>query len=133
MKNTKNFIFLHLNIMLFSLTGVFSKCASNALNEGGIYNLKLYVFLGLMILNCGIYAIAWQRAIKKFDLSVAFANRSVYLIWSQIWAFFIFKEQISPQNIAGLLIILVGVLIIQLENAKEEKETKEKNQGEALR
>lgn len=122
MSRLKDFIFLHLNIMLFSLTGVFSKLAANVFNEYGISNIMLYVYMGLMVLNCGIYAIAWQRAIKKFDLSIAFANRSVYLIWSQIWAFFIFKENISLQNIIGLLVILIGVMIIQLENAKEEKE-----------
>ena len=28
--------------------------------------LDIYVFLLLMIANCGIYAIAWQQVIKKF-------------------------------------------------------------------
>ena len=71
------------------------------------------VFLFLMIANCGIYAIAWQQVIKKFSLSTAYANKSVYLLWSQIWAVAIFHEQLSVQNIIGILISLFGVWTVQ--------------------
>lgn len=36
MNKTKNYIQLHLNILLFSLTSVFSKCASVQFNNGGL-------------------------------------------------------------------------------------------------
>ena len=65
-KKAGNYIQLHLNILLFSLTSVFSKCASVQFNHGGIKNPLLYLFLFLMIANCGVYAIAWQKVIKKF-------------------------------------------------------------------
>ena len=38
MNKAKNYIQLHLNILLFSLTSVFSKAASVQLNRGGIKN-----------------------------------------------------------------------------------------------
>ena len=98
MNKAKDYIQLHLNILLFSLTSVFSKAASVQLNRGGIKNPLLYVFLFLMVANCGIYAIAWQKVIKKFSLSTAYANRSVYLIWSQIWAVLIFHENLTVKN-----------------------------------
>lgn len=122
MKRIKDCIFLHLVIMLFSFTGVFSKLASNVMNENGLHDIRLYVYLGLMMANCFIYAIVWQKMIKKFDLSFAFANRSVYLIWSQVWAVIIFKESLSFKNIIGVLIVLTGVLIVQVANAKDAKE-----------
>ncbi|MDO5345478.1 MAG: EamA family transporter [Lachnospiraceae bacterium] len=126
MKYIKDFVFLHLNICLFSFTGVFSKLASNVLNKNGIHSIMLYVYLGLMLLNCAVYALAWQRAIKKFDLSFAFANRSVYLIWSQLWAVLIFKEHLTVNNIIGMLFVLVGITVVQLasseKNQKEEKD-----------
>ena len=109
MNKAKNYIQLHLNILLFSLTSVFSKAASVQLNRGGIKNPLLF----LMVANCGIYAIAWQKVIKKFSLSTAYANRSVYLIWSQIWAVLIFHENLTVKNIIGLLIVLVGVMVVQ--------------------
>lgn len=121
MKGIKKYIALHLSIMVFSFTGVFSKMASSALNENGLYNLRFYIFLGLMLLNCGIYAIAWQRVIKQLDLSIAFAHRSVYLIWSQIWAFLIFNETLTKRNMLGLAVTLLGVMIVQLSDAGDMK------------
>ncbi|MCI5650134.1 MAG: EamA family transporter [Fusicatenibacter sp.] len=113
MNKTKDYLQLHLNILLFSLTSVFSKCASVQYNKGGLTNPLLYLFLFLMAANCGIYAIAWQKVIKKFTLSTAYANRSVYLIWSQLWAVLIFHENLTIKNIIGLLIVLVGVMVVQ--------------------
>lgn len=113
MERVKKYLQLHLNILLFSLTGIFSKLASIQYNEHGLNGKLLYLFLFLMLANCGIYAIAWQKIIKKFELSTAYAHRSVYLIWSQIWAVLIFKESLSWNNIAGLLVVLIGVLVVQ--------------------
>ena len=112
-KKTRNYVQLHLNILLFSLTSVFSKCASDQFNRGGLGNPLLYLFLFLMVANCGVYAIAWQKVMKKFSLSTAYANRSVYLIWSQVWAVVIFHESLSVKNIIGLLVVLVGVMVVQ--------------------
>lgn len=113
MNKFKDYLQLHLNILLFSLTSVFSKLASVQYNEHGLKGPFLYVFLFLMIANCGVYAIAWQQVIKKFSLSTAYANKSVYLLWSQIWAVIIFHEQLSPRNIVGILVVLFGVWTVQ--------------------
>lgn len=113
MTKVKDYIQLHLNILLFSLTSVFSKMASVQYNEHGLESIWLYVFVFLMLANCGIYAIAWQQVIKKFSLSTAYANKSVYLLWSQIWAVFIFHENLSVQNIIGILVVLAGVWTVQ--------------------
>ena len=104
MTKIKDYIQLHLNILLFSLTSVFSKLASVYYNKEGLF---------LLIANCGIYAIAWQQVIKKFSLSTAYANKSVYLLWSQVWAVIIFHENLSLQNIIGILIVLIGVWMVQ--------------------
>lgn len=113
MGKMKNYIQLHLNILLFSLTSVFSKLASIEYNKNGLTGMMLYVFGFLMVANCGVYAIAWQQVIKKFSLSTAYANKSVYLLWSQIWAMIIFHENLSVQNIIGILVVLVGVWVVQ--------------------
>ena len=113
MNRWKKYLQLHLNVLLFSLTGVFSKAASIQYNQHGLQAPLLYLFLFLMLLNCGVYAIAWQMVMKKFDLSTAYANKSIYLLWSQIWAVIIFHEQLSPQNILGILIVLFGVWTVQ--------------------
>ena len=113
MAKMKDYIQLHLNILLFSLTSVFSKMASMEYNKTGLKGIMLYVFCFLMIANCGIYEIAWQQVIKKFSLSTDYANKSVYLLWSQIWAVVIFHENLSVQNIIGILVVLIGVWMVQ--------------------
>lgn len=113
MEKAKNYILLHLNILLFSFTGVFSKAASVQFNRHGLTSIWLYLFLFLMVLNCFIYALAWQKVIKRFDLNVAYANKTVYLIWSQVWAVIIFHENLTLQNIIGLLVVFVGVMVVQ--------------------
>ena len=111
-KKAGKYIQLHLNILLFSLTSVFSKAASVQFNKGGFGAPLFYLFLGLMVLNCGVYAICWQMVIKKFQLSTAYAHRSVYLIWSQIWAVLIFKEILTWKNVLGMIIVLIGVMVV---------------------
>ncbi len=113
MEKTKKYIQLHLNILLFSLTGIFSKLAGIQYARQGLSSVWLYVFLGLMVLNCGIYAIAWQKVIKKFELSTAYANKSVYLIWSQLWAVLIFHENLTVKNVIGMLVVFIGVMVVQ--------------------
>ncbi|MEE3395091.1 MAG: EamA-like transporter family protein [Candidatus Onthomonas sp.] len=122
MERVKDYIFLHLSVMLFSFTSVFSKFASREFNAGGIYNPKLYLFLFLMLFVCALYAFCWQKIIKKFDLNIGFANRSVYLLWSQLWAVSIFREHLTPRNVIGLIVVLVGVIVVSLSADHGEKE-----------
>lgn len=112
MEKVKNYIQLHLNILLFSFTSVLSKMASVQYGKYGLHSWSLYVLIFLMLANCGIYAIAWQKVIKKFPLTTAYANKSVYMIWSQVWAVVIFHENLSVQNIIGMLVVLIGVLVV---------------------
>ena len=63
MSKLKDYIQLHLNILLFSLTSVFSKAASVQYNKHGLSSPLLYLFLFLMVANCGIYAITWQQVV----------------------------------------------------------------------
>ncbi len=122
MGKIKDYIFLHLSVVLFSFTSVFSKTASNQFNEGGFGNPMLYVFVFLMFFDCLVYALCWQKVIKRFDLNIGYANRSVYLLWSQIWAVLFFGENLTPRNIIGLLVVLTGVVIVSLSGEKRKEE-----------
>lgn len=114
MEKIKDYVFLHLSVMMFSFTSVFSKFASRELNAGGLKNPRLYLFMFLMFFVCFLYAFCWQKIIKKFDLNIGFANRSVYLLWSQLWAVTIFGEHLSVRNVIGLVIVLLGVIVVSL-------------------
>ena len=121
MEKIKDYVFLHLAVILFSFTSVFSKSASIQLKSGGLKNPLLYVFAFLMFFDCFVYAICWQKIIKRFDLNIGYANRSVYLLWSQIWAVFLFGEHLTMRNVLGIAIVLTGVVIVSLSAEQKEK------------
>lgn len=113
--NMKQILLLHVSILVFSATGIFSKLAANNINSNGVFDIWTFVFAGLMLLNCGIYALFWQQNLKHFEVNTAYAHRSVYNVWSLLWAVTIFAEEITLGNIVGTVLIITGVLVIQSE------------------
>lgn len=122
MGKVKDYFLLHLCVMIFSFTSVFAKAAANSYNNGGFMNPRLYLFAFLMLAVCVVYAFFWQKVIKNVDLHVGYANRTVYLIWGQIWAITIFGEHLNLKNVIGLIIVFIGVLIVTLNTTYEEEE-----------
>ncbi len=108
MKNIKNIIFLHLIIIIYSLSSVFSKFASRY----PFFSLKWIILYGIIIFLLGIYALLWQQVLKHLPLNLAYANKAITLAWGMIFGAVIFKEEITAQNIAGALIVLAGVIIM---------------------
>ncbi len=104
----KIIFFLQGAVMLYSLSGIASKFASRYefLSPGFI------LCYGAEIMILGIYAILWQQIISKTELSVAYANKAITILWSMLWSFLIFKESISIQNIAGVVLIFAGTLLV---------------------
>ncbi len=111
----RNLLLLHLNILIFSFTGVFSKFAAGSIRDNGLMSAQT-VFWGLLIVaNCGIYAIFWQYILKLFEVNVAYSHSAVYNIWSLIWAWFIFSEPINIGNLIGTVLIIAGIWVIRNE------------------
>lgn len=79
-----------------------------------------FLFYGLEVAVLGIYAILWQQVIKKFDLSIAYANKAMGILWSMIWAVLLFHNEITLQNIAGVALVVAGTIILN-RDLKEEK------------
>lgn len=104
----KEIAVLQLAVMIYTLSGVAAKSA--ALYEPFSWGFLFYYGLEIAIL--GIYAIMWQQLIKKFDLSIAYANRSMAILWSMIWAVIFFHEIITLKNIIGVIIVLAGTMMI---------------------
>lgn len=100
--------------LIYSINSIVAKFASAQESFG--YTFIAFYCLEVLIL--GVYAILWQQIIKKFELSVAYANKAVTLIWAMIWGALIFKEQITLNKIGGILLVVVGIVI--LNSQKEE-------------
>ena len=115
MEKMKRLFILHLNILLFSFTGIFSKLAANSVNKNGVVCINTLILAGLILLNCGMYALFWQQNLKRFDVNIAYAHRSVYNIWSLLWSVLIFSEKITIGNVLGTVLIIAGIWVMQSE------------------
>lgn len=99
---------LQLVVMLYTLSSVAAKMASGQ----AFLSLPFIVYYGVEILILGFYAIAWQQIIKRCDLSVAYANRSMAILWSLVWTVIFFHEALNVKNIIGVLIVFAGTMIV---------------------
>lgn len=110
----KNILLLQGVIVIYTISSVMSKEASAS--EGRIG--RFLFFFGMEFVLLGVYAILWQQMIKRFELSVAYANRSMAVVWSMIWAVVFFHDTITVQNVIGVFLVVVGTIIINTD--KEE-------------
>lgn len=108
----KNLLLLQGIVIIYTLSGVAGKYASGY----RFLSLGFILIYGAEILILGIYAILWQQIIKRFDLSVAYANRSIALLWSMLWAVILFGEKVTVQNLIGVAIVIAGTMIVNGES-----------------
>lgn len=104
----KNIIILQAIIAIYCCSTVAAKFASGQefLSPGFL------IIYGIEIAILGIYAVLWQQIIKKIDISIAYANRSMGLLWSVVYAILFFHEDISVKNVIGVIIVMAGTIIV---------------------
>lgn len=104
----KDILILQAVIVIYTLSSVMAKLASG--QEAFSAPFLLFYLAELMIL--GVYAILWQQMIKKFELSVAYTNRAMALLWSMLWAVVLFHDRVTMKNVIGVALVIVGTLIV---------------------
>lgn len=108
-------------VVVYSLSTV----AANLASKNAFLSLKYILFFGLEFVILALYAIIWQQMIKKFQLSVAYANKALTLMWSMLWNFVIFSQGITPMKVVGVLLVIAGVIVMNTGAVSEESDTKE--------
>ncbi len=112
MKQTKNnwkdYMLLHTILLLYSLGSVCSKIAAGH----PFLSLPFILAYGMVLVIMFSYALVWQQVLKRFDLTVAFANKAVVIIWGIVWGVVFFHEKITWNMMAGALIIMIGIGIV---------------------
>ncbi|MBR2743793.1 MAG: EamA family transporter [Clostridia bacterium] len=111
----KNICILQTIIIVYTLSTVAAKYASGE----PFFSFKFFLFYGIEIFILGIYAILWQQIIKKFEISVAYANRAMALLWSIVWATIFFKENITVKNVIGVIIVIIGTIIVNKDDSSK--------------
>lgn len=113
MKVLKNkYVQLHIAILIYTLSSVFSKLASDSLGLNGLFAFKTLIMLVGLVFILAVYAVVWQQVIKNIDLSVAYVNKGISIIWTLIWAVMLFNEKLQVKNVIGALIIIIGIMVI---------------------
>ena len=127
----KDFLMLQTVFLIYSFTSLTQKLASSFLPKDAgtteelvqqMFNWKLILSAGLVVLLLGVYALLWQQVIKRFELSVAYANKAITLLWALVWGIFIFHEEITPWKVIGILLVLIGIYVL---NTGDHPETAE--------
>lgn len=102
------FLLLHVGLLVSSLSGVFSKKA--ALSE--TFSLQFVFWYGLVLVSMFAYAVLWQQILKRMDLTMAYANKPIGLVWGMIWGTLLFKDVITVRMIIGALVIFAGIFLV---------------------
>lgn len=108
---------LHLLLMVYSMSSICSKMAAGS----EFLSFRFCLFYAIIIALLGIYAIGWQQVIKRLPLTVAFANKSVTVVWGIIWGLVFFHEKITVGKIVGALFVVIGVILYVRDDTKEEE------------
>ena len=107
----KNIILLQLIVIIYTINSIIGKLSAGE----EFMSMRFILFYVAEVGVLGIYALLWQQMIKRFDLSIAYANRAMALIWSAVWAVVIFHESLSVKNIIGILLVIAGTVVVNTE------------------
>lgn len=114
----KAILFLQGAVFIYSLTTVISKLVSNY--EFLSKEFILFYLLDFAVL--GVYAILWQQLLKRFELSIAYANKAMTLLWSLLWSTVLFKEGVTWAKLLGVLMVIAGTIVLNSPAKDEESD-----------
>ena len=112
---SKAFLALHSLLLLYSLGGICSKLAAGQPFLSFKFCLCYAGVIGVLF----IYAIGWQQIIGRIQLTTAFANKSVTVIWGLLWGFVFFGESVTPGKLIGTALVICGVVLFAISDRNE--------------
>lgn len=104
-------IWLLLNIAFFIYSASSVVAKINALVNTPL-SIRFFLFFAVQLFAMVLYTFLWQTAIKKIELNIAFSLKAITIVWSIIFARYIFNENITINNIIGLAIIIIGIMVV---------------------
>lgn len=111
---------LHILLLVYAVACIFSKRAAGTSFGSRIF----FLYYGLNLLLLGIYAVGWQQVLKKIPLTTAYAHKSVTVIWGVVFGVLLFHEALNPRQIAGILLVICGIVLYSLSDKEAEHAAK---------
>ncbi|WP_350455465.1 transporter [Slackia heliotrinireducens] len=115
---TTTLLGLHLLLVLYSCSGIFSKLASGV----EFLSLRFCLYYAVILAILFIYAIGWQQALKRMPLTSAFANKAITVFWGIVWGLVVFGESITLPKIVGAAFIISGVILFAIADGELHKQ-----------
>ncbi|MGG4049554.1 EamA family transporter [Paenibacillus favisporus] len=110
-----SYIFLFLSIISQSSASLLSKYAADTIGNNTNFILlatNLYYIASLACLV--LQALFWQFTLKELELSIAYPITALNNIIILLFSYFLFNEEINLNNIIGVCIIILGIIILNL-------------------
>ncbi len=109
----RDILFLQGVFIIYSISSIVAKLASSQLDSlRSVFSAGFILAAAGEVAILGIYALLWQQVIKRFELSIAYANKAMTLLWGLLWGFFIFDEQITVTKLIGIAIVFAGIVVM---------------------
>lgn len=103
----KQFFVLHLLLMVYSVASLLSKTASGA----SFLSPEFCLLYGGILVILALYAFGWQQILRRMDLTTAFSNKAVTVVWGIIWGALFFAEPVTAPKVVGAVMIIAGVVL----------------------
>lgn len=111
-----NYLILHILFIVYAFNTVLGRMAA----PYGWTDWHRFALLGGVLFLLGIYAIGWQVMLKKFNLGVAYANRSAVVLWGILLAWLCLGETLSWTLAVGAVLIIGGIILVSTEEDAHE-------------
>ena len=105
-------VFIQMAVGIYTVDTIIQRFAGISMKENGLKDFRTLILLFMEVAVLGIYAIVWQQLLSRYQLSIAYANKAMMLMWSLILSYILFKEQVTPWKIAGVLLVMTGTVIL---------------------
>jgi len=108
-------VFVLIASILGSVGAVFLKAGAGRLHR----NLSSLVFNWRLAAGVVVFLVSsyfWVRAVKDGELAVLYPMLSVGYIFTLLWSRLVFGEPVTRRKIAGLGLIAVGLVLLNLGN-----------------
>ncbi len=99
---------LHLILIMYSIGSCFSKYAA----QYDVFSFGFFACYGIVLMILLAYAVLWQQILKKLPLFIAFANKSIVVVWGMVFGRILFEEKIEWWSVIGVLLIIIGVYMV---------------------
>lgn len=108
-RDIKPYSAILLAIFASSFVGVLSKLAA----QHPFLSIQFLLYYGLALVILAAYSMVWQICLERVPLIIAYSLRGLLFVFVCIWSVLFFEEEISPLQVIGLLMIILGIGISQ--------------------